>query len=141
MNSCHRMLPSSTQLPNRSFHVMERMRMTLSVKCPKNKNSCAKCAKLLVFNVKIRDTLFAITVVVAQAPHWDEVDDLKQKYSTTCYCNVNKNYSMKDLSLWLISLLRWKKKQNGKNTILHKKEVDKMRAGKSSWVIHKGWLN
>lgn len=109
MNSCHRMLPLSTQLPNRSFHVMERMRMTLSVKCPKNKNSCAKCAKLLVFNVKIRDTLFAITVVVAQAPHWDEVDDLKQKYSTTCYCNVNKNYSMKDLSLWLISLLRWKK--------------------------------
>ena len=50
LNICHHMLTSSTQLPNRSFHIVERMRM--SAKCLKMKTACAKCALLLFFNVK-----------------------------------------------------------------------------------------
>ena len=44
------MLTSSTQLPNRSFHVVERTRT--SSKCPNLKNSRAKQAKPLFFIVK-----------------------------------------------------------------------------------------
>ena len=44
------MLTSSTQLQNRSFHVVERTRK--SSKCQKMKNARAKRAKLLFFIVK-----------------------------------------------------------------------------------------
>ena len=49
LNICHHMLTSSTQLQNRSFHVVERT--TTSTKCQKMKNARAKCAKLLFFIV------------------------------------------------------------------------------------------
>ena len=50
LNVCHHMLTSSTQLQNRSFHVVERTRT--SAKCQKMKNARAKHAKILFFMVK-----------------------------------------------------------------------------------------
>ena len=50
LNSCHHMLTSSTQLQNRSFHVVERTRTF--PKCQKMKNARAKRAKILFFIVK-----------------------------------------------------------------------------------------
>ena len=50
LNICHHMLKSSTQLQNRSFHVIERTRT--SSKCQKMKNARAKRAKILFFIVK-----------------------------------------------------------------------------------------
>ena len=50
MNNCHHMLTSSTQLQDRSFHVIERTRTSL--KCQKMKNARAKRAKILFFSVK-----------------------------------------------------------------------------------------
>ena len=50
LNICHHMLTSSTQLQNRSFHVVERTRT--SSKCQKMKNARAKHAKILFFVVK-----------------------------------------------------------------------------------------
>ena len=50
LNICHSMLTSSTQLQNRSFHVVERTRT--STKCQKMKIARAKCAKILFFIVK-----------------------------------------------------------------------------------------
>ena len=47
---CHHMLTSSTQLQNRSFHVVERTRA--SSKCQKMKNARAKRAKNTFFIVK-----------------------------------------------------------------------------------------
>ena len=47
---CHHMLTSSSQLQNRSFHVVERTRT--STKCQKMKNARAKRANLLFFTVK-----------------------------------------------------------------------------------------
>ena len=45
LNICRHMLTSSTQLQNRSFHVVERKRT--SSKCQKMKNARAKRAKIL----------------------------------------------------------------------------------------------
>ena len=50
LNICHHLLTSSTQLQNRSFHVVERTRT--SSKCQKMKNVPAKRAKILFFIVK-----------------------------------------------------------------------------------------
>ena len=50
LNICHHMLTSSTQLQNKSFHVVERTRT--SSKCQKIKNARAKRAKILFFIVK-----------------------------------------------------------------------------------------
>ena len=50
LNICHHMLTSSTQLQNRSFHIVERTRT--SSKCQKLKNARAKRAKILFFIVK-----------------------------------------------------------------------------------------
>ena len=50
INICHHMLMSSTQLQNRSFHVVERRRT--SSKCQKMKHAHAKHAKILFFIVK-----------------------------------------------------------------------------------------
>ena len=47
LNICHHMLTSSTQLQNRSFHVVER-----TTKCQKMENVRAKRAKILFFIVK-----------------------------------------------------------------------------------------
>ena len=47
---CHHALTSSTQLQNRSFHVVERTRT--STKCQNMKNARAKRAKILFFIVK-----------------------------------------------------------------------------------------
>ena len=44
LNICHRMLTSSTQLQNRSFHVVERTRT--SSKCQKMTNARAERAKM-----------------------------------------------------------------------------------------------
>ena len=49
-NICHHMLTSSTQLQNRSFHVIERTRT--SSKCQKMKYARAKRAKILFSIVK-----------------------------------------------------------------------------------------
>ena len=48
LNICHHMLTSSTQLQNRSFHVVERTRT--SSKCQEMKNARAKRAKNTVFH-------------------------------------------------------------------------------------------
>ena len=50
LNICHHVLTSSTQLQNRSFHVVERTRT--SSKCQKMKNTRAKRAKILFSIVK-----------------------------------------------------------------------------------------
>ena len=50
LNICHHILTSSTQLQNRSFHVVERTRT--SKKCQKMKNARAKRAKIMFFIVK-----------------------------------------------------------------------------------------
>ena len=50
LNIYHHMLKSSTQLQNRSFHVVERTRT--SSKCQNMKNARAKRAKILFFIVK-----------------------------------------------------------------------------------------
>ena len=50
LNICHHMLTSSTQVPNRSFHVVERTRT--SSKCQKMKYARAKRAQILFFIVK-----------------------------------------------------------------------------------------
>ena len=50
LNICHHMLTSSTQLQNRSFHVVERTRT--STKCQKMKTARAKRAKILFLIVK-----------------------------------------------------------------------------------------
>ena len=50
LNICHHVLTSSTQLQNRSFHVVERTRT--SKKCQKMKNARAKRAKILFSIVK-----------------------------------------------------------------------------------------
>ena len=50
LSICHHMLTSSTQLQNRSFHVVERTRT--SSKCQKMKNARAKRAKILFSIVK-----------------------------------------------------------------------------------------
>ena len=55
LNICHHMLTSSTQLQNRSFHVLERTRT--SSKCQKIKNTRAKRAKILFFIVKYANFL------------------------------------------------------------------------------------
>ena len=54
-NICHHMLTSSTQLQNRSFHVVERTRT--SAKCPK--------MKMHVQSVQNCDVFVAVIVVVA----------------------------------------------------------------------------
>ena len=51
INICHDKLTSSTQLQNRSFHVVERTRT--SSKCQKTKNARAKRAKNTVFHCQI----------------------------------------------------------------------------------------
>ena len=50
LNICYHMLTSSTQLQNRSFHVVERTRT--STKCQMMKNARAKRAKIQFFLVK-----------------------------------------------------------------------------------------
>ena len=55
LNICHHTLTSSTQLQNRSFHVVERTRT--SAKCSKMKYARAKRAKLLFFIVKYANLL------------------------------------------------------------------------------------
>ena len=52
LNICHHMLTSSTQVQNRTFHVVERTRT--SSKCQKMKNARAK---ILFFSVKNADLL------------------------------------------------------------------------------------
>ena len=51
INICHDKLTSSTQLQNRSFHVVEKTRT--SSKCQKMKNARAKRAKNIVFHCQI----------------------------------------------------------------------------------------
>ena len=64
--SCfNHMLTSSTQLQNRSFHVIERTRT--SSKCQKMKNACAKRAKILFFIVKYANCGVFVAVVAVVA--------------------------------------------------------------------------
>ena len=65
LNICHHMLTSSTQLQNRSFHVVERTRT--SSKCQKMKNAHAKRAKYYfsLSNMQICGVFVAVVVVVA----------------------------------------------------------------------------
>ena len=51
LNICHDMLTSSTQLQNRSFHVIERTRT--SSKCQKMKKCTCKACKNTVFHCQI----------------------------------------------------------------------------------------
>ena len=63
LNICPRMLTSSTQLQNRSFHVVERTRTSL--KYQKMKNARAKRAKKCFSNMQICGVFVAVVVVVA----------------------------------------------------------------------------
>ena len=65
LNICHHILTSSTQLQNRSFHVIERTRT--STKCQKMKNARAKRAKILFFIVKYANLWGFVAVVVVVA--------------------------------------------------------------------------
>ena len=58
LNICHHMLTSSTQLQNRSFHVLERTRT--STKCIKNKKFTCKACKTIVFRCKIYFVTFLL---------------------------------------------------------------------------------
>ena len=62
---CHHVLPLSMQLQNRSFHIVERTRM--SSKCQKMKNTRAERAKILfsLSNMQICGVCVAVIVVVA----------------------------------------------------------------------------
>ena len=111
LNICHHMLTSSTQLQNRSFHVVERTRT--STKCQKMKNTRAKRAKLLFFTVNYanlwgfccrrrrgclsslltnRQPLISISnknrVQAAQQPYWEATSSSTQLplIMTTTYC-------------------------------------------------------
>ena len=66
LNICHHMLTSSTQLQNRSFHVVERTRT--SAKCQKMKNARAKHAKILFFMVKFVGFLFPSSSCLLKLP-------------------------------------------------------------------------
>ena len=68
LNICQHVPTSSTQLQNRSFHVVERTRT--SSKCKKMKSARAKRAKILFFIVKYANlwVFVAVVVVVAKAP-------------------------------------------------------------------------
>ena len=65
LNIYHHMLTSSTQLQNRSFHVVEKTRT--SSKCQKMKYARAKREKLLflIVNMQTCGVLVAVVVVVA----------------------------------------------------------------------------
>ena len=65
LNVCHHTLTLSTQLQNRSFHVVERTRT--SKKCHKMKSARAKRAKILFLlsNVQICGAFVAVVFVVA----------------------------------------------------------------------------
>ena len=65
LNICLLVLTSSSQLQNRSFHVVERTRT--SAECPKMKNARAKRAKTCfsLSNMQICDVLVAVIVMVA----------------------------------------------------------------------------
>ena len=65
LNVCHHTLTLSTQLQNRSFHVVERTRT--SKKCQKMKSARAKRAKILFLlsNVQICGVFVAVVFVVA----------------------------------------------------------------------------
>ena len=65
LDICHHMLKSSTQLQNRSFHVVERTRTSL--KCHKTKNARAKREKILFFIVKYANLWVFVAVVVVVA--------------------------------------------------------------------------
>ena len=66
LDSCYHMLMSSTQLQNRSIHVVERTRT--SSKCQKMKNARAKRAKILFFiqlsNMQICRVFVFVAVVI-----------------------------------------------------------------------------
>ena len=65
LNICHHMLTLSTQLQNRSFHVVERMRTSSNVQ--KMKNACVKRAKyrFSLSNMQIYGVFVAVVIVVA----------------------------------------------------------------------------
>ena len=65
LNICHHMLTSSTQLQNRSFHIVERTRS--SSKCQMMKNARAKRAKILFFIVKYANLWVFVAAVVVVA--------------------------------------------------------------------------
>ena len=65
LNICHHMLSSSTQLQNRSIHVVEGTRT--SSECQKMKNARAKRAKILFFIVKYENLGVFVAVVVVVA--------------------------------------------------------------------------
>ena len=61
LNICHHMLTSSTQLQNRSFHVVERTRT--STKCQKMKNARAKILFFVVKYGVVRRDLWLIAFI------------------------------------------------------------------------------
>ena len=65
LNICHRMLTSSTQLQNKSFHVVERTRT--SSKCQKMKMHVQSVQKYCfsLSNMQICELFVAVVVVVA----------------------------------------------------------------------------
>ena len=65
-NICHHILTSSTQLQNRSFHVVERKRT--SAKCQKTKNARAKHAKLLFVYVKYANSKLPLSSWLRKLP-------------------------------------------------------------------------
>ena len=100
LNICHHMLMSSTQLQNRSSHVLERTRT--SSKCQKMKNARAKRAKIL-FSIDKYANLWGFllpssscllklpfkatsTTTATKTPQICIFDNKKQYFCTLCTC-------------------------------------------------------
>ena len=118
LNICHHMLTSSTQLQNRTFHVVERTRT--STKCKKMKNACAKRAKILFFIVKYanlwgfccrrRRGCLSSLFPFERAPRWFWSNVLLFRSSTFLPKGINQFCSYKRLGTFFNLLLSFFKR-------------------------------
>ena len=104
MNICNHMLTSSTQLQNRSFHVVERTRT--SSKCQKMKNAREKRPKILFFIVKYanlwgfccrrrRGCLSSLFYVVDGRERLPNI----QKWKSLVHCVLNYCFSSSNMEI------------------------------------------
>ena len=105
LNICHHLLTSSTQLQNRSFHFVERTRM--SSKCQKMKIARAKRAKILFFTVKYanlwgfccrrrRGCLCSLIIIFQELLLKSYQDEAIAKYATygSFWCSLLHDYPL-----------------------------------------------
>ena len=128
------MLTSSTQLQNRSFHVVERTRT--SVECPKMKNAHAKRTNLLFFTVKYANlwcscchrrlgclSLLMISLTV-YANSWSHITILSRRgkfhsFGQLFFCSARKIDMYIRIQNWLNSIdiiIEWSEKCKWRTT-------------------------